>query len=114
MSCCVRIYKGAITNLSLSVIGIRVTDCTVRDGLGWGEQRLINNNGCPVDNEIMGNLHYSKDKTRADVHFQAHKFPYTASVYYQCNVQLCHKDNDGCEHVTVRNKTRPHKSKQNT
>lgn len=82
-------------------LGIRVTDCTVRDGLGWGEQRLINGEGCPVDGEIMGNFHYSEDKTKANVHFQAHKFPYTASVYYQCNVKLCMKSNGGCEHVTV-------------
>lgn len=81
--------------------GLRVTDCTVRDGLGWGEQRLINGEGCPVDSEIMGNLHYAEDKTRANVHFQAHKFPYTASVYYQCNVKLCKKSEGGCDQVTV-------------
>lgn len=25
--------------------GLRVTDCLVRDGLGWGEQRLVNSKG---------------------------------------------------------------------
>lgn len=25
--------------------GLEVTDCIVRDGLGWGEQKLINNEG---------------------------------------------------------------------
>lgn len=25
--------------------GIKVSDCLVRDGLGWGEQRLINSEG---------------------------------------------------------------------
>ncbi len=29
--------------------------------------------------------------------FQAHKFPYTPSVYYQCNVRLCIKHAGGCE-----------------
>lgn len=77
--------------------GIRVTDCLVRDGLGWGEQRLINDAGCPLDPEIMGTFVYSSDKTKASVHFQAHKFPYTASVYYQCNVKLCVKSDGGCE-----------------
>lgn len=77
--------------------GIRVTDCLVRDGLGWGEQRLINEDGCPLDNEIMGMFEYSPDKTKASVHFQAHKFPYTVSVYYQCNVKLCLKADGGCE-----------------
>lgn len=83
--------------------GISVTDCLVRDGLGWGEQRLINNEGCPVDGEIMGMFKYSHDKTRAEVHFQAHKFPYTASVYYQCNVKLCLKSEGGCETITPPN-----------
>nr|CAD7392075.1 unnamed protein product [Timema cristinae] len=65
--------------------GLRVSDCLVRDGLGWGEQRLINDEGCPLDGEIMGQFEYNESKTKASVHFQAHKFPYTASVYYQCN-----------------------------
>lgn len=82
--------------------GLRITECLVRDGLGWGEQRLINGEGCPVDKEIMGMFQYSGDKTKAKVEFQAHKFPYTASVYYQCNVKLCLKnDNDGgCQEVS--------------
>ncbi len=28
-----------------SVYGLHVTDCLVRDGLGWGEQKLVNNEG---------------------------------------------------------------------
>lgn len=45
----------------------------------------------------MGMFQYSDDGTKASVTFQAHKFPYTASVYYQCNVKLCNKDDkDSC------------------
>ncbi|XP_065167858.1 cuticlin-4 [Atheta coriaria] len=80
--------------------GLRITDCLVRDGLGWGEQKLIGGDGCPLDPEIMGLFEYTEDKTRATVHFQAHKFPYTASVYYQCNVKLCVKADNGCENIT--------------
>lgn len=79
--------------------GLEVSDCIVRDGLGWGEQKLINNEGCPVDNEIMGRFTYSQDKSEARVNFQAHKFPYTASVYYQCNVKLCTLHNGGCSEL---------------
>ncbi|XP_034951821.1 uncharacterized protein [Chelonus insularis] len=78
------------------MFGLKISDCIVRDGLGWGEQRLINDEGCPVDGEIMGQFTYSEDKTEARVNFQAHKFPYTASVYYQCNVRLCTKQGGGC------------------
>lgn len=81
------------------IYGMKVTSCLVRDGLGWGEQMLINEEGCPVDYEILGPFEYSSSKTTAAVRFQAHKFPYTASVYYQCNVRLCIKNADGCADV---------------
>jgi len=80
-----------------STYGLRVVNCDVRDGLGWGQQPLINEHGCPVDQEIMGTFSYSDSKTRATANFQAHKFPYTASVYYQCNVRLCLKHSGGCD-----------------
>ncbi|ENN81248.1 hypothetical protein YQE_02342, partial [Dendroctonus ponderosae] len=82
---------------SQDLYGIQVADCVVKDGLGWGEQKLIDSEGCPTDQEIMGMFKYSEDNNRAEVHFKAHKFPYIASVYYQCNVKLCLKANNGCE-----------------
>ncbi|MCL4135236.1 UNVERIFIED_CONTAM: hypothetical protein GTU68_018225, partial [Idotea baltica] len=81
------------------IYGMSVTSCLVRDGLGWGEQMLINSDGCPVDYEILGPFEYSSTKTTAIVNFQAHKFPYTDSVYYQCNVKLCIKNAGGCDDV---------------
>ncbi|KAG7312717.1 hypothetical protein JYU34_001088 [Plutella xylostella] len=69
--------------------GLLVADCSVRDGLGWAEQSLINDDGCPLDGEIMGLFQYSSDRQEARVSFPAHKFPYTASVYYTCEVKLC-------------------------
>ncbi|XKL65292.1 hypothetical protein PGB90_008712 [Kerria lacca] len=79
--------------------GLYITDCLVQDGLGWSEQHLIDGYGCPMDPEIMGQFKYNDKLTKAVVHFQAHKFPYTASVYYQCSVHLCIHKNDGCKHV---------------
>ncbi|XP_046399228.1 cuticlin-4 isoform X2 [Ischnura elegans] len=87
---------------SIPAYGIWVTDCLVRDGLGWGEQKLIDSDGCPLDGEIMGQFVYNAAKTTAYVRFQAHKFPYTASVYYQCNVRLCIKSGGGCADVPPR------------
>jgi len=81
------------------IYGMHVTGCSVRDGLGWSDQSLINTEGCPVDEEIMGEFEYSASKTTALVRFQAHKFPYTSSVYYQCNVKLCIKHAGGCDQV---------------
>jgi len=81
------------------IYGMHISECVVRDGVGWSEQRLINGDGCPVDYEIMGEFEYSSSKTTALVHFQAHKFPYTSSVYYQCNIRLCIKHAGGCDNV---------------
>lgn len=79
--------------------GLRVTECSVRDGLGWGEQKLIDKGGCPLDQEILGPFDYDSDRTKATVTFPAHKFPYTTSVYYQCNVRLCSMEEDNCHKV---------------
>lgn len=81
------------------IYGMHINECLVRDGVGWSEQRLINDEGCPVDDEIMGQFEYSATKTTALVRFQAHKFPYTSSVYYQCNIRLCIKHAGGCDNV---------------
>lgn len=80
------------------VYGMMVTSCLVRDGMNWGEQPLIDDFGCPVDEEIMPQFVYARNLTRASVTFQAHKFPYTSSVYYQCNVRLCFREG-GCNSV---------------
>ncbi|XP_026316294.1 uncharacterized protein LOC113227558 [Hyposmocoma kahamanoa] len=82
--------------------GILVSECSVRDGLGWAEQSLIADDGCPLDGEIMGMFQYASDKQSARVAFPAHKFPYTASVYYTCEVILCdlnhQSDCEPCAH----------------
>ena len=53
------------------IYGMHINECLVRDGVGWTEQRLINDEGCPVDSEIMGQFEYSATKTTALVRFQA-------------------------------------------
>lgn len=104
---------GDTLTLSVSVerqrhFGLLVSECVVRDGLGWAEQRLITHDGCPLDGEIMGMFQYSSDKQEARVSFPAHKFPYTASVYYTCEVKLCDlkhpTDCEPCSHKSSRSK----------
>lgn len=52
-----------------------------------------------MDGEIMGQFQYSSDRTEASVSFPAHKFPYTASVYYECNIRLCPLQDPECQQV---------------
>ena len=60
---------------------------------------ILSYSRCPLDDEIMSAFEYSSSKTTALVHFQAHKFPYAPSVYYQCNVRLCIRHAGGCDDV---------------
>jgi hypothetical protein len=83
------------------IYGFKISACWVRDGMNQGEQRLIDEYGCPEDPEIMGPFVYEENKRVARVQFQAHKFPYTPSVYYTCNVKLCVKSAGGCEDVVI-------------
>lgn len=53
-----------------------------------------------MDNEIMGQFNYTSDRLAANVTFPAHKFPYTTSVYYQCNVKLCALADPECQMVS--------------
>uniref|UniRef100_A0A1Q3FZM4 Putative piopio n=1 Tax=Culex tarsalis TaxID=7177 RepID=A0A1Q3FZM4_CULTA len=93
--------------------GLHVTDCLVRDGLGWGEQKLINDEGCPLDSEILGPFEYTEDRAKATVTFPAHKFPYTTSVYYQCNVRLCALDDPACHKTpTCVGRSKPREKRQ--
>ncbi|EDW49220.1 GM11880 [Drosophila sechellia] len=89
------------------IYGLHVTDCIVRDGLGWGEQRLVGEDGAPMDNEIMGQFNYTQDRLAANVTFPAHKFPYTTSVYYQCNVRLCALEDPTCQEAPQCSGKRP-------
>lgn len=47
----------------------------------------------------MGQFEYSEDRSQASVSFPAHKFPYTASVYYECNIRLCALQDPECQKV---------------
>lgn len=81
------------------VYSIRLSHCSVSDATNSASQPLIDDEGCSIDPEIMGPFQYSDDGNSAHVEFQAHKFPYTDSVYYHCNVHLCLKSGDGCPPV---------------
>ncbi|MPC25041.1 Cuticlin-1 [Portunus trituberculatus] len=87
--------------------------CYMRIFAGTPDEKLVAENvriGDPLtmsisldDQEIYGmkvtDCLYSPSKTSATVRFQAHKFPYISSVYYQCNVKLCIKNAGGCDDV---------------
>lgn len=77
--------------------------CHVNAQYDLNEDIFIGLISCPLDGEIMGQFEYSEDRAQATVSFPAHKFPYTASVYYQCNVRLCALADPSCQKVDGQN-----------
>ncbi|CAO1376733.1 unnamed protein product [Diamesa hyperborea] len=85
-------------------IGIRVVDCVAFDGIGESSQKLFDENGCPVDSQIMPEFleeitiiedGWSKKNDDDMVqkvfktNFQAFKFPDRDIVHVNCGVHLC-------------------------
>ncbi|CAG9860439.1 unnamed protein product [Phyllotreta striolata] len=77
-------------------IGWKVVDCIAHDGLGDSSQKLINENGCPVDEALMPALIYGPIRPIALMHhqeavtrFSAFKFPDRDRLHLSCGLQLC-------------------------
>ncbi|XP_044746215.1 uncharacterized protein LOC123307828 [Coccinella septempunctata] len=77
-------------------IGWKVVDCIAHDGLGDSSQKLINDKGCPIDDQIMPKLKYGAihDKTitkyqEAITLFPAFKFPDRDRLHMTCMLLLC-------------------------
>jgi hypothetical protein len=74
-----------------------VTDCVAHDGAGESSQRLLDEWGCPIDEQILPALQPvlhddSSSKLRLQVAgatFAAFKFPDRNSLHLQCSLQLC-------------------------
>uniref|UniRef100_A0A336MM46 CSON014159 protein n=1 Tax=Culicoides sonorensis TaxID=179676 RepID=A0A336MM46_CULSO len=92
-------------------IGVRVVDCNALDGLGDTSQKLLDERGCPVDEQVMPALlmrqrlaeeGWSKPNEDDLVErlftstFPAFKFPDRERLHIQCSIQLC---NGKCPHV---------------
>ncbi|XP_063708948.1 cuticlin-6 [Culicoides brevitarsis] len=92
-------------------IGAKVVDCNALDGLGETSQKLLDDRGCPVDEQVMPALlvrqrpaeeGWSKPNEDDLVErlftstFPAFKFPDRERLHVQCSIQLC---NGNCPHV---------------
>ncbi|XP_017768838.1 PREDICTED: uncharacterized protein LOC108556987 [Nicrophorus vespilloides] len=77
-------------------IGWKVVDCVAHDGLGDSSQKLLDDNGCPVDELLLPEP--SKGHSRsigmmrhqeASSKFSAFKFPDRDRLHLSCSLQLC-------------------------
>ncbi|XP_061393068.1 uncharacterized protein LOC133328521 [Musca vetustissima] len=103
------VVVGQATTLTVRAVvpgtmGLKIVDCAALDGLGESTQQLLDDRGCPIDEQVMPALHttikpaeegWSKldeedlvEKTYTAT-FPAFKFPDRERLHVSCGVQLC-------------------------
>ncbi|CAG9762142.1 unnamed protein product [Ceutorhynchus assimilis] len=77
-------------------IGWRIVDCTAHDGLGDSSQKLLDENGCPLDETLLPAPKFGPIKPIASMRhqeavakFAAFKFPDRDRLHLQCRLQIC-------------------------
>ncbi|XP_018562038.1 uncharacterized protein LOC108904104 [Anoplophora glabripennis] len=77
-------------------IGWRVVECVAHDGLGDSSQKLLDEQGCPLDHLLMPTPTYGPIRPIALMRhqeavskFQAFKFPDRDRLHLNCGLQLC-------------------------
>ncbi|KAM7348181.1 cypher [Cochliomyia hominivorax] len=112
------VVVGQATTLTVRAIvpatmGVRIVDCAALDGLGESTQQLLDERGCPIDEQVMPALHtrskpleegwskHNDDDLIEKIYtatFPAFKFPDRERLHVSCGVQLCkgHCPNVNC------------------
>ncbi|KAJ8971620.1 hypothetical protein NQ317_016337 [Molorchus minor] len=77
-------------------IGWRAIECVAHDGLGDSSQKLLDQEGCPVDELLMPKFIYGPTRPialmrhqEAVSRFAAFKFPDRDRLHLSCGLQLC-------------------------
>jgi len=98
------------------MFGMLVHSCAVDDGSGQGRFQLLDNHGCAVDPVILTDLQYKPEANEAFVEAPVFKFADKTTVYFQCSISLCMKNDGACLHVTppVCNRTRAARAKRSS
>lgn len=89
-------HKNRHTSHFSAGIGWRVVDCTAHDGLGDSSQKLIDEDGCPVDELLLPTPQLGPIRPialmrqqEAIARFAAFKFPDRDRLHLSCGLQLC-------------------------
>ncbi|KHJ44652.1 zona pellucida-like domain protein, partial [Trichuris suis] len=98
----VRIFPGNPT-----VYDILIKNCNVDDGQGTKVQ-IIDDKGCTTDLRLVSNVQYRAKALSAYTQSSVFKFADKAEVNFQCSIEICLREEDGCERITP-----PHCSGEN-
>ncbi|KAJ8925609.1 hypothetical protein NQ315_009449 [Exocentrus adspersus] len=90
------LIKENLIPVSVTGIGWRIVECIAHDGLGDSSQKLLDEEGCPVDELLMPPPTYGPIRPialmrhqEAFSRFPAFKFPDRDRLHLNCGLQLC-------------------------
>lgn len=78
-----------------------VKDCFVDDGKD-NRKQILNSDGCPVDDGLMGELEYSSRQSEAVAQATVFKWPDEPAVFFSCGIRVCAKNGGECDLITVK------------
>lgn len=75
-------------------------NCFVGDGRG-NRIEVIDARGCAIDRVLVDVVEYDPRSARAFAGSHVFKFADLPNLYFDCQLQLCAKDQEGCSRLTV-------------
>ncbi|VDM92721.1 unnamed protein product, partial [Onchocerca ochengi] len=82
-----------------AVYGMLIHSCHVDDGQGK-QVPLVDNRGCVLDPLLLSNIEYDDQAITAYAETRVFKYSDKIQLYFTCTVQLCVKNDGGCDDVT--------------
>uniref|UniRef100_A0A914UJK3 ZP domain-containing protein n=1 Tax=Plectus sambesii TaxID=2011161 RepID=A0A914UJK3_9BILA len=76
-----------------------VKDCYVEDGHGKRIE-VVDPNGCTTDPVLLSDLVYEPNRPTASAESHVFKFADVSLLYFQCQMQICLKMEEGCRALT--------------
>ncbi|CAD5224247.1 unnamed protein product [Bursaphelenchus xylophilus] len=82
--------------------GLLIHSCYVDDGRG-NKFELVDQRGCATDKVLLGDIVYEANGVNAFVNSHVFKYADRVQLFFTCTVQLCFKEDGGCEGITPPN-----------
>ncbi|VDM96130.1 unnamed protein product [Thelazia callipaeda] len=80
-------------------MGMLVKKCFVTDGEG-NDHSVLDNDGCSLDDLLLGELVYDSSLMRAHAQSQVFKYADSNQLFFTCQIRLCQKIMGYCEEMT--------------
>ncbi|EJD75767.1 hypothetical protein LOAG_17152 [Loa loa] len=81
------------------IYGMLIHSCHVDDGQGK-QVPVVDNKGCVVDPLLLSDIEYDDQAITAYAETRVFKYSDKIQLYFTCTVQLCVKNDGGCDDVT--------------